>query len=552
MTPAGSGATKGRHGLTSVSRQEDFRLNIRFSDKSIRRVLPWQVLDPSDGGYGGLRNPNTLRDDQPLTCGMVGLCAQAYCHPDSAYFHSRDLGKRIELMSGFMAKAQHDDGSIDLAISNIRSAPDTGFAVRPLSKAYELLGQMEQDWARKTRENLEIFLRKARTCLARGEVHTPNHRWVVVAAMGEINRFFPSSKLRAASERYLSEGIDVNREGMYIYEKSTSTYSWISNRALIDIARLWRKPRLLDHVRRNLDFMVYNTHQDGEMVDEYSRRQDRGTHSLLSPLAFECYSTMALMDGNGTYASMADLAFSLNLARGGSPAGYTSKEHFARFRALPREPLPTNYNAFFPLSGLVRIRESELEASIMAQNFDNFLTVRNGRSIVDSVKLRYNYWGWWNFNPNRIVRCGGLYRLTDLFTGRTFRPGPKEVRLRTKFEIAVNVKPLTDGFSMEVSTKGPENVVMQLDLGLRTKGTLLLGGRRYDLSRVKGPILFDRDEALLSNAGDRILIQGGVVQHKIWDSWRGFNPWERYGKRTVSLLMTPVSPFRGVVRFTKE
>lgn len=533
-----------------MSQQEDFRLNVRFSDKSVRKVLLWQVLDPSDEAYGGFRNSNTLRDDQPLTCGMVGLCAQAYCHPDSTHFGSPDLEKRIELMSKFLAKVQHDDGSIDLTISNIFSAPDTGFAVRPISKAYELLGSIERNWARRTGRNLRTFLQKARTCLAHGEVHTPNHRWVVVAAMGEINRFFPSGELRAVSERYLSEGIDVNRDGMYIYERSTSTYSWISNRALIDIARLWRKPRLLGYVRRNLDFMIYHVHQNGEMVDEYSRRQDRGTHSLLSPLAFECYSTMALLDGNGAYASMADLAFSLNLARGGSPAGYMAWEDFARFKAIPREPLSTDYNAFFPLSGLVRIRKGKLDATIMAQNFDNFLTVRNGRSIVDSVKLRYNYWGWWNFNPNRVVRRGRTYELTDLFTGRTFNPGPREVRLRTKFEIGVNVKTVTDGFSMEVSTRGPENIVMQLDLGLRPEGTLSLGGRRYDLSRVKGPIFFDRDEALLSNGGDRILIQGGVVQHRIWDGWRGFNPWERYGKRTVSLLMTPVSPFDGVVKFT--
>jgi len=456
----------------------------------------------------------------------------------------------MQLMSEFMAKVQHGDGSIDLTISNIRSAPDTGFAVRPISKAYELLSPVEYEWARKTCGNLGAFLRKARTCLAHGEVHTPNHRWVVVAAMGEINRFFPSSELRAASERYLSEGIDVNREGMYTYEKSTSTYSWISNRALIDIARLWRKPRLLGYVRRNLDFMMYNVHQNGEMVDEYSRRQDRGTHSLLPPLAFECYSTMALVDGNGAYASMADLAFSLNLARGGSPAGYKAREAFAEFKALPREPLPTNYNAFFPRSGLVRIRKGKLDASIMAQNFDNFLTVRNGESIIDSVKLRYNYWGWWNFNPKRVVRSGDSYKLTDLFTGRTFRTGPKEVRLRTKFEIEVDVKTLRNGFLMVVSTKGPENIVMQLDLGLRPAGTLSLGGRRYNLSRVKGPIYFDRDEALLTNGGDRILIQGGIVQHKIWDGWRGFNPWERYGKRTVSLLVTPVSPFHRKVKFT--
>jgi len=453
-------------------------------------------------------------------------------------------------MSEYMLEVQHGDGSIDLSISNIRSAPDTGFAVRPMSKAYAILSPLDEEWALETCSNIGRFLRKARTCLTGGKVHTPNHRWVVVAAMGEINRVFPSRQFKDATERYLSEGVDVNEEGMYVYERSNSSYSWISNRAFIDIARLWKRPRLLDHVRRSLDFLMFNVHPNGEVVDEYSRRQDRGTHSIISPLAFECYTEMALRDGNPNYAWMADWAFSLNLAKGGAPAGYMRRESFAQLMHMRKNPPPTSYERYFPKSGVVRVRKEKLSATIMADNFDNFFALRSGNSIIDSLKVKYNYWGWWNFNPKRVVREGEAYKLRDLFTGRTFRPGPKEVRLRTRFEIEASVRFKGRGFSIDLSTKGPQNIVMQIEFGLRPNGTLALGGRKYDLSRVKGTIYFDKDEATLETGGDRILIAGGLVQHKIWNGWRGFNPWERYGKRTVGLMMTPVSPLHRRIELT--
>jgi len=525
-------------------------INMKRADRSLRRTLAWQVTDSSDPHRGAFRRPDTLREDQPLTCGVLGQCASAYFHPDSAYYHSPELLDRIRLMAKYMAKVQHDDGSIDLTISNIRSAPDTGFAVRPLVKAYELLRSVDDSRTRETVSFLSAFLRKARRCLARGEVHTPNHRWVVVAAMGDIHRFFPSKELKAASERYLSEGIDVNGDGMYIHERSNSIYSWISNRALIDIAGLWRKQWILNHVRKSLDFMVYNVHPNGEVVDEYSRRQDRGTHSLLSSLAFQCYGEMALRDGDRTYASMAKWAFLVGLERGGAPAGYMPKETLVKIVSMPMDPLPTNYDAHFHRSGVARIRRGKVSATVMADNFDNFLTFRNGDAIIDSLKLRYNYWGWWHFNPKAISEQGGAYRLRDVFTGRTFRPGSKEIRLKTRFEVDVAVRKMRNGLALHISTKGPRNIVMQVDLGIRPSGTLRIGRRKYDLSRIRGPVYFERDEAILQKGEDRVLIRGGVCEHRISDGWRGFNPWERYGNRTVSLLMTPISPLDRRLEFT--
>ena len=60
---------------------------------------------------------------------------------------------------------------------------------------------------------------------------------------------------------------------------------------------------------------MYNLHPNGEVVDEYSRRQDRSTHRPLSASAFDVYRKMAVKDKNGLYASMADEAFQLQIER---------------------------------------------------------------------------------------------------------------------------------------------------------------------------------------------------------------------------------------------
>ena len=527
---------------TNLGSEAMFRLNIRLVDRSLRKTLSWQVLDPSHDAFGSFRNPSTLIHDQSFTCAMAGLYASAYFHPDSEFFRRQFLARRIEAISDYIVKVQHPDGSIDLSISNIWSAPDTGFAVRPISKAYRLLGSDFGKRDNRTCGNLATFLRKARRCLAHGKVHTPNHRWVVVAAMGEVNSLFPSKALRSASEDYLSEGIDVNKEGSYIYEKSNSIYNWISNKAIIDIAKYWERSDLLRYVRRNLDFMVFNVHPNGEVVDEYSRRQDRGTHTLLPSSAFDCYMQMALRDRNPIYGSMADLAFKLNLTRGISPAGYISRQQYWEFQGIPRSGLPLHYSRFFPVTGIVRIRNGDISATIMADNFNNFFTIRKGNVIIDSVKIRYNYWGWWNFNPKRIRVRDTTYELVDAFRGRTFHPGPKEVKLKANFKIIARIERLRGGFGIRLRTEGARNIVMQLELGIRPKGELSLKGEKHDLSRLRKSILFDSKQAAIEDGKDRILIDGGLVQHRIWDGWRGYDPWERYGKRTVGLLMTPISP----------
>ena len=144
----------------------------------------------------------------------------------------------------------------------------------------------------------------------------------------------------------------------------------------------------------------------------------------------------------------------------------------------------------------------------------------------------------------------GSYILEDVFYGVVVHPGPREVHLRTDFKIIMAIREIHDGFVMNIETEGDENVVMQVDLCLRPQGIIRLGAKEYDLAKVKN-IFFETKRAVIENPSkgkEKIEIEGGLVQHRVSDSWRGFNPWDGYGKLTTHLLITPITPYRGRIR----
>ena len=62
------------------------------------------------------------------------------------------------------------------------------------------------------------LVQTAEPIMMAGGFHTPNHRWVLVAAQAQM--LYPELRVLPAVEAYLGEGIDINADGEYM-ERST-------------------------------------------------------------------------------------------------------------------------------------------------------------------------------------------------------------------------------------------------------------------------------------------------------------------------------------------
>ena len=274
------------------------------NDDAVRTLLERQVTDPASPFRGTVPNEVGLHWAGPAG-GATETLTASFIHPQSRFHDDRAVLERIRLAAGFLERAQSADGNIDLPTSNFNSPPDTGFVVHNVATAAAIARRHGREEITKI---LQPFLVKAGAGMAVGGVHTPNHRWVICAALAQINELFPDARYVRRIDEWLAEGIDIDTDGQFT-ERSTLVYNIVTDRCLIVMASKLRRPELLEPVRRNLRALQYLLHADGEVVSEISRRQDQFTRGTVTghwfPLTY-----MAVTDKDGRLEALAARAAS--------------------------------------------------------------------------------------------------------------------------------------------------------------------------------------------------------------------------------------------------
>jgi hypothetical protein len=368
----------------------------------------------------------------------VAALAVAYCAPESSYYRSESLIPHLEHAAQVFVAAQNPDGTLDAG--NLASPPDTGFVVEGLAASLAVLRRMDDPRLARTQDTLAKFLLAAGEALVTGGVHTPNHRWVVCSALARLHSLFPSAKYVNRIDDWLGEGIDIDADGQF--SERSPNYSRVSVNAFVTIARLLRRPRLLEPVRRNLDLTLYCLHPDGDVETVASRRQDQDRPISIANFYLQ-YRYLAIVDGNPTYAAVVRMIESQpgeGLIEGVNPVIHFLEDPGLRKPLPAGGSIPSDYTKVFANSSLVRIRRGVVSASVyggsdwplgvasgLAHN-PTFFNFRKGRAVLESVRMGGQFFSLGVFRSQGLRAEGDRYILHQRYEVPYYQPLPKERR----------------------------------------------------------------------------------------------------------------------------
>ncbi|HOX37990.1 MAG TPA: hypothetical protein PL033_08385 [Candidatus Brocadiia bacterium] len=526
-------------------------LVVKRLDESLKSAMSRQVSDPQNPRCGGIADHTGLYHCHTVG-GFLKDAAAAYYHPESAYHSDKALFERVRLAAEFLTRSQSPDGNVNLLVTNFNSPPDTGFVVHNVAAAAKL-AQMRDDKA--VLSLLEPFLRRAGDGMARGGIHTPNHRWVVCAALAQINDVFPDEKYSRRIDQWLAEGIDIDAHGQFT-ERSTAGYNAIVDNSLVVMAHKLNRPELLDSARRNLDAMAYLLHPDGEVVTEISRRQDLNTRGTMDRYWF-ALRYLAVRDQNGIYAAM------LKPHEPGSVDLARLKEYPELLKPLP-EPatIPDDYEKEYPEYNITRIRRGRTSAVILHKGNSRWITMRRGGAVVNAVRFASAFFGKGQFIPSTFEKRDGAFHFRQQLRGsylqpisdRRFLPVQPDAWAaltlkRKETEICAmnytgSIRETETGFEIAISAEGTNGVPLAVEINLRG------GGEVRGVEPIPG-------------AGDAFLLRDGYTEYRMGDDIIRFGPGQcehsyidvrgAEGKLSgPSVYITGYTPFKRILIFAMK
>lgn len=510
----------------------------------------------------------------------------AYATASSQYYHSALIVPKLEILCRAIASQQAEDGTVNIA--NLESPPDTAFLVELLSAAAFILAKDNAVELKNVNASIKNILIKAGEGLIVGGVHTPNHRWVVCAALARLNALYPNKKYVDRIEDWLGEGIYMDADGHYP-ERSASIYAVVEDNSLITMARLLNKPALFEYVRKNLEMTYYYIEPNGEVVTADSRRQDQWIPKNVMGYYLH-YRYMAIKDGNKKFAAIAKQIENTK----GFEEEILNKDlfHFLENELL-QKPLPEQiapsdyYEKFFATSQLLRIRKGNTTATLFGgvdwpltiasgrSCSSNFFSYRKGNAILKYMRLSSSFFGMGYFYSEGIKKEGNTYVLHKKITAPYYQPLPKNLR-NSKGDYKLT--PSTDGRfwnKMDFENRPVSNVKNQnthisftetngaVELNIEVKGLVgvpvtieLCFAEGGQLSGVTNP---ENDNSFLAKdygkyemGGDVIQFGPGAMAHKKIADLEG----ERYSTHFGSLrtegmhvFITGITPFKHTITF---
>lgn len=457
---------------------------IKINDGNVKDASANKVTNKNNRNFGGYFNGVEIVNPHS-TCDFIVKAGSALTCSESSYFQSKNLLTDIgQALHCLITNMQHADGTIDLMETNFHSTPDTAFMVKRLAPVYILMRQSNIAGTRQAMADFKTFLQRAGEALITGGIHTPNHRWVVCAALTKLNELWPDTRYVSRVNEWLGEHIDIDPDGQYT-EKSTYGYSAVVDRVLITVAKGLNKPYLLDAVRKNISMMRYYIHPNGEVVTEASNRQDKGQKGTMENYYYAC-RYLAILDNDGEMASICRLIETTSFKTLAEMLPHFLEDPFL-WKPLPAsKQLPVSYVKAFPYSGVVRIRRGDWDTTLLSNN-PGWLTFHKGAAVLQTMRIASSFFGKGQFQTENITQQGNSWVLSKKLEGNYYQPYPKDKIApdgdlskmpRTNrdksniqyLETTIRISEAGNGIEVAIEMSGTDNVPVAMELIFRRGG----------------------------------------------------------------------------------
>jgi hypothetical protein len=529
-------------------------------------------------------NSGTLTFSRKIAYDFAALTA-AFCSEGSQYHHDERLVEKMLILVQFLAAAQAADGTVN--VGNLESPPDTAFLVEILGAAAAILHEHSMPVLNNVSLQLKQVLLKAGDALATGGVHTPNHRWVICAALAQLHAIYPNKKYTDRIEDWLGEGVFNDAEGYY--PERSGTYSAVENACMIALSRFLNKTTLLQYVRKNLNLFYYHIEPDGVLVSMDSRRQDQYVPRN-SNIFYLQYRYMALHDNNALFAAITKQMETQNdfeeavLAK----SLFSFLENKLLQKKLPAVVAIPDYEKLITTSQLLRIKRGPITLSLFGgidwpliiasgrSCSPNFFTYQNGGAALKYMRLSAAFFSMGYFYSEGIKKTAKGYQLHKKIAVPYYQPLAKDKRRKdgdysltpsidnrfwNKMDFSKrpvsNVKTLETTITLSeaagkaqitIEVKGMDNVAITIELCFKEGGQLTgvsdVGNDNY---------LLDAQQAVYKYGADAINFGPGLITHKQITELEG----ERYSTHFGSLrtkgmhvYITGKTPLTHVIEFS--
>lgn len=518
-------------------KRHDTAIDYYFANQVTQRGSRWHGALPD--AYG-LHAPGTA-------FGMMEVLTAGWLCPQSRHHKSGDVLERMKMAAAFAGRSMSSEGNIYLPITNFNSPPDSAFAARGAAQTALMARRAK---AKEISDIIEPLLKRMADAISVGGIHTPNHRWVVCAALAQAHEIFPEPAYLKRIDQWLAEGIDLDPDGQWS-ERSTGGYNAICNSAFVAMADKLKRPELLEPVRRNLEAMLYLMHPNGEVVTEFSRRQDANTRGTMAGYWFSA-QYLAVKDKNPRMGTLAKQLWPVAASLSTLMAWPELNK-----RDMATDPLPDNYEHTLTHNKLFRVRRGQTSMTLSTEGRDRFFMLRRGELVINAVRFATAFFGKAQFIPTKGDRIGKGWTLTQDLDGPYFQPfdpvrkidadsWDETQPLRPRTQIArltqsAVVSELPNGFRVRVQASGTDNVPLAIEINLR-EGTQFDGAE--PVKDLKDAWLMTQPTLVCRAGTDSIVITGGGCEHK-YTQVRGAQP----KLDGPSLYVTGYTPFDRTIDF---